>query len=202
MPPARAAARFGVRFILVYALLIAPWPGARAAQGAVFRAVAGLTFGHLPAGRTASFEPTDAPEGRERRDTSIVFVDPAGAEFHRTRVNSLHLIWLPAATFAALLAAGPSGRRRRLLAIGLPLIAMFLALRAGLVVFDELTDGLPQVGEAYPRLEAILWRARKVAVDIPSIWFVVPIAVWALAAIRREDWAAWFPAEAPDAQGR
>jgi hypothetical protein len=106
---------------------------------------------------------------------------------------------LPSATFLALLAATPSGKRKRALLWGAAPMLLFLALRLGLVVADGLTETAP-FAERHPYAKAMIWRARAVLAENPSVWFIAPVAIWALAAFDRRDWRSLMErgATAPD----
>ena len=182
---------FVIRFLIIYGLLMAPWPGLRRAYAAVFRAGGNLVFGSLGPDVRVRFRPPDRSE--RAADTEIVLTKREGQALATRRVptKARHLGYTPTAILVALTLSTPSLWRRkwRGLLWGLLAVYGFVALRVGLLLMHTLSeDPALRVFTLGPLAEKLLERAIPALVRAPASSYVAPILIWVLVSFRTSDW--------------
>ena len=201
----RAIAGFCVRFLVVFVLLVAPWPGVAAgyaslfARGATvvfgsfgpirarFTPIADLTPGHLLPG----VAPPIATEVLDTRIEVRTRDEPEKLRYMRT--SSWQIGYRPTAFLVALVLASPIPWRRRARALlwGLLSINAYVALRLALTLMMGLSvDGGD--GAVFP-LGSVSKQALEFVSNMIVIEFegdhVLPAAIWFLVTFRRGDFA-------------
>jgi len=196
----KTALRFALTAGVVFALLMAPWPGLHAGYAACFRVANEVAFSLFWMGGDVHFEP-HAVAG-EAADTYVRVVESGGAAWY-TLVESRGAGWLPTAVFLALVLATPISRRRKwraLLAGGL-LVQLYVV---GLL-WINLLEGLTKHAARCPArqhgewLGASWWHESLQTVIVvfrldPTVFVAVPVLVWLLVSVRRSDLEAWAQA--------
>ena len=197
---------FLCRFVIVFGLLIAPWPGWPEAYARCLQKSATTVYGSFGSKGIVRF--VRSPDGDKRGDT-IVYVANRdkldrrhdGPSVARTFFDSRAMGYFPTAFLIALALATNLGWRRRLCALawGLLWIHLFIALLLGLAIIT-LIGACPSLG----------------VVDVPLFWWkfawfifalfssrqAAPFAmaglIWMVVTFRRDDWPHIFGKEEAD----
>lgn len=190
----RLLSGFFCRLILIYGLLIVPWPGLREGYSTAYRAVGNVLFGSFGSDGLVRFEPL--PDDKSRDDTMIVIKNrrvPGGqvSHPHNTQLRA----YLPTATAVALILATPIPWRRRWKAalLGWMLINGVVAMRMLIVLLYGFSRDHPcalySPGPFWDGVVVALW-------NIFDVWigfaFVAPIFVWIVVTFRRGDMEQWL----------
>ncbi len=186
---------FFLRFLIVYAVLMALWPAVGDVYGSLFRTGGKSLFGPFPSSGQVRFE--HLPDAEGMNDTRIWVRRPGLRKWRRFRVSSRHMGYLSTALLTGLLVATPLPWRRRTRAIiwGLLVVHVFIALRQGIVVAYglHLNTGVPQM------LRDPYWsNPLRIGVEFlaggPGSSCIAAILIWILVSLRREDLAMILPA--------
>ena len=188
-PPKRIAG-FAFRLVLLYVLLVAPWPGLKEAYSTVYRTVANAVFGSFGSDGVVRFQPH--PEARREFDTEIIIQrrgSPVkGKITHSARVTG----YLPTVGCIALIVATSIPWRRRLkaLAWGMILVNGFVVLRVWITLFCLFSreDALALYHPSPFWSKCIGGLFEFVAVT-PACTFLGPVLIWILVSLREGDWA-------------
>jgi len=189
--------RFAATAAVVFALLMAPWPGLRAGYAACFRTAGEISFSFFWRGGDVRFEPYEEP-GREA-DTRVRVDEDAGPAWY-TLVDSRGAGYLPLAVFLALLAATPIGRRRKALALvgGGLLVHGYVTLLLWINLLEGLTRhaaGCP-AGAHAAWLQGPTWgHALETAIVLfrlePTVFLAAPVLAWLVVCVRPDDLRRW-----------
>lgn len=184
-------------WLLIYGVMIAPWPGAKPLYAGYFRGLGRLVFADDSSRRMLDFEALDDTEHRwpPNFDTAMILanrdlLDARGnGQRFMLAVDAWQMGWTPTAFFVALTLASPIPWRRRWWALlwGMLLIHGFVLMTVGIFVWNESTRlylvTLPPLWkEIANRLEAV-----ALAPVGPS--FFAAAMTWMLVAFRRQDFA-------------
>ena len=180
-------------FLLLYGLLLAPWPGLASAYGRYFRAVGRGCFAQEGQGGLVRFQPAQHPPRREI-DTEILVAaqsapDSAGRVYGKVLgLDSRGVGWVPTALLTALVLASPVpwGRRLRALGLGLGLVHGYLLTVIAVYLWRESAGQLPVAG--LPYLPALAEGLEETLVTQMGFSFVVPVVLWLAVTFRRDDW--------------
>ncbi|MHC5111691.1 MAG: hypothetical protein ACYTHJ_17640 [Planctomycetota bacterium] len=120
-----------------------------------------------------------------------------GSPFGQVRISSKITGYWPMAFILALILAKPNRLLRKLWAIllGLAITQLFVLVRVSLLMLDT-CFAVP--GKSYTIFtpgETSSWllrQAKTIFVDNPTMSFTVPLVIWMLVAVTREDWAKLF----------
>jgi hypothetical protein len=175
-------APFAVRFAVLLALTLAPWPGWGLLASTLYCQVANTTVAPLvsPAGAKLLFRPGDDPSQGEESVPWQVYVYVERAEtgevnryFYRWR-----MAYVSVATFLALAGASLLERRAtsRLWAIGLPVLLVLVAV-------DDANRALLTIDRwrwvsLGPVTEVVLSAGYTLLNGLPVIPYVVPAILW------------------------
>ena len=196
MRPVRVLGGFFLRFLVVFVLVMAPWPVVGDVYAAFFRAGGNLLFssfgseGRVQFRRLSDREPPHAAE-----DTDMILVN------RRTRAESVFSAgsrqqgYKPTAFVLALILATPIPWARRLRAAlwGLLCVNVYVAFRVAVLLAGAFsgnnklalfTPG-PVAGFV---LDYIGW----VVVASYAGWLILPLGIWVLVTFRLRDWNALF----------
>jgi len=198
MPPPKLIGGFLGRFILVYALLIVPWPGLTAAYGAYFRALGRTVFAHESGRRDVTVE---ANPDHARFDLDTLFnlanrdqVDASGnVPVRRLGLDSRGVGWVPTALIIALALATPGSGRRRLGIFAACLLCIHCYILFSVAVYiwnnTDAASGLDLV-TLNPFWKQVMNGLEETLITQMGPAFVLPVVLWALIAFRRQDYAA------------
>ena len=208
MPPRRLVVASLLQFVVLYGLLIVPWPGWRAAYGRFFRGVAGAVFAREQGPAFVRFRAAEKPP-RPEIDLEILLaqraeIDVAGhAPARILGLDTRGVGWVPTALLLALVAATPlpwSGRWLALLAGVVLVHGYLLAVVAG-YLWNQ-SGGLVPVSflPYWPSLGDFL---EETFVGQMGPSFVVPVLIWLLVILAVERPPALLRAEAgpPEKRG-
>jgi len=187
---------FVLRALLVYALLMVPWPGLKEAYAAVFRGIGDVAFGRFYVWSDSgvrfidlrSLKPGDLAPGVPRLpvtdafDTVMELRTRGAPQVGYLRTSARYVAYLPTALLAALCVTAPCPRRKRgsALLFGLVLVHLFILLRLTLTL---LAGGFA-AEKAYaifhpgPFWHGVLTRLDGVLADNPTVSYIVPTLIW------------------------
>jgi len=181
-------------FVLVYCLLMFPWPGLRAAYSKLYRTGAAFLFKSFGSKGVIVFEKLNAGEF----DTKIVFYsrDQVGSDGKMVPVafiqhNSRRSGYIYVAFLSALILATPISWRRKGWALlwGMILIHIFIIFNLAvwlLYGFNKEPLSLIVLG---PFCQRVLLGAIDVFIRNLTFGLVVCVFIWILVSFRREDWS-------------
>lgn len=179
---------FVSRFTIIYVLLVAPWPGAVDMYRTVFITAERFVLESIYLPTNVRVEAVPGP--RQKADTAISVRSDSSRSWTEFAISSRYVGHLPVATLVSLVLATPIGWRRRSRALlwGLILVNMFISLRVLLAVVHGFHQA-SLIGEAS---QPTIWSA-AVAASVrfatvgQAVSYVVPILLWILVTVRRED---------------
>lgn len=177
---------FGLRFAILFGLLVWPWSGLRTTIGAVFRAQTRLLARTMPSQPAISVEKFSDPH-HPGVDTLVVLADPkttspsGGQSVVEIPFDSASQGWIPFAMLIALTVATPLPwpKRWQALLVGALVIQLLIAVS----IWVSLSFGLTNENSpAWPRLPLLF--AHRLLVE--NLWFsfVPSFLLWA-------GWLAW-----------
>ena len=182
---------FALRLLVVFGLLAwVLWPGLAAGYARLFCGLANGIFGSADPSMPIAFRPLDQPS-RWKDIVLEIRVEAQGEHIRWTIGGSSRLTgYLPAVEVLALIVATPLpwSRRGRALLWGLITVHLFIILRMGLFILKLASDGqfawFAGVGEPW---RSITNGSYDLLVRAPSASFIVPVFIWALIIVRRQD---------------
>ena len=183
---------FFLRLILIYGLLIVPWPGLNPGYLTFFRAGGNLLFGSFGPSATVRFVDESPPQ--DSWSTKLTFENRlngrGGGIYYEARQG-----YLATALVSALILATPVSRRRKGWAIlwGLLLANAFVALRIHLGLLDLFSrPGDPMAMFSFsPFWKDALQLSVLISTASPELTFVVPVFIWIVVTLRRGDLERW-----------
>ncbi len=183
---------FLLRFVVIFGLLIAPWPGLNQAYSHYFQSFGQMAFnrsGALP--RMVVFAPaTDNAAWIDTKMTleNAALVDNTGkGPVKSAEIDSRSIGWVPTALTIALVLATPIPWRRRLLALagGVVLIHLFIFFTLQSWIWDNSADlSLLTLSSVGQRMVGELDYA---LMNQLGVSFSVPVVIWILVTFRRQD---------------
>jgi hypothetical protein len=182
---------FLLRFVVVFGVLIAPWPGWNAAYAQYFQAFGRMVFNLGDGNRVVDFQPYSGKYAS--LDTAITLGNRALADrtgliqARRTEIDSRSIGWVPTALTLALVAATPIPWRRRLMALtgGLILIHLFIFFTLLTWVWNKSSDvSLLSLSAFWQNAADQLNYALMNEIGAS---FSVPVIIWILVTFRRQD---------------
>ena len=188
---------FALWFILIYGLLIAPWPGAKKIYASYFRALGRVVFVENGSRRLLHFQPLNDPHHKwpPNFDTAIIManrdlLDPDG-NGHRfmLTVDAWQMGWTPTAFFVTLILATPIPWRRQLWAMfwGLLWVHGFILSTLGIFIWNESTR--LSLVTLTPFWKEIANRLEELALNPVGPSFFAAALIWILVTFRRQDLA-------------
>jgi len=199
MPKLKAMLVFAGWFGLLYALLIAPWPGAKPLYAGYFRGLGQLVLESNSGRRFLRFEPLKDPGHKwpPNFDTAIILANRdlldangKGPKFMLT-ADAWQMGWAPTAFLVALTLATPIPWRRKRWALfwGWFWVQGFIVLTLGIFIWNESTRlGLVTLTPFWKELAD---RLEDLALAPAGPSFFAAALIWMLVAFRRQDLANW-----------
>jgi hypothetical protein len=191
MRPPRTIAVFLCSFVLVYGLLILPWPGWNRVYSRYLQALGRMVFVGNGDRRILRFSSgTDLPGSLDTRITlaNRDRLDPAGRGSVRILgLDARGIGWVPTALLVALILATPIPWRRRGWALfrGLLGVHVFILFSLGIYIWNESTE-LSLVALA-PFWKTVADGLEETLITQLGASFVVPALIWILVAFGRQD---------------
>jgi hypothetical protein len=185
---------FACGCLLIYGLLIVPWPGAKPLYASYFRSLGWLVFAGHGDQRMLEFQPLNDPEHHwpPNFDTAIIMGNRdmqsmGGGQRFMLTVDAWQMGWTPTAFLAALTLASPVSWRRRSWALlwGLLLVHGFVLLTLGIFIGNESTR-LYWVTLAPLGKEIANWLERVALAPIGPSFFAAAL-IWMLVTFRWQD---------------
>jgi len=185
--------RFFCVFIVIYGLLMFPWPGLGAAYSKIYRAGAAFLFKSFGSKGTVRFEEPSEDE----YDTKIVFysrdqVNPAGkmVPIGFINHNSRRSGYIYVAFLIALILATPISWNRKGWALlwGMILIHCFIVLSLAIWILYGFNKEPLSLVLLSPFWKQVLLLTIDVFVRNLTFGFIVCVFIWILVSFRREDW--------------
>ena len=181
------------RFAVIFGLLILPWPGWNEIYGAYFRALGQAAFSRQDDRRIVLFQPHHVQHGFSSLDTQMTlgnraFVDSDGnGPVKLISLDTRSIGWLPTALTMALILATPVSWRQRGWALlwGLLLIHAFILFSLQVWIWDE-SPALSLI-DLSPFSQKIMDDLQYTLITQMGASFSVPILIWILVTIRREN---------------
>ena len=184
--------RFCCLFLLVFGMLMAPWPGLGRAYTTFYRAGAAFLFGSFGSTGIVRFDPVSD----SNHDMNITLynrarLDPDGDVVAiRTRHSSRHAGYMYGAFLTALILATPIGARRKGWALfwGMILIHGLIASKLALRIFYAFNNrplSMFVLNSFCRRVLSITHQAFAVNV---TFGFIACVFIWILVSFRRRDW--------------
>ncbi len=184
MLPGRRIAGFLVLFVLVYGLLMSPWPGVNHTARSVLITGGQWVFSaFLPRARVE----LGVPEKEGPEDTRISVRHQATGGRIWMNVNSRQVAFLPVVVVTSLIVATPLPWPRRIWSLfqGWSLLGVFLTLRLLTMVAYGAYRTLPTPEAVPPTLwdKSVATTVMFVGVGQPMS-YIVPILIWGLVTLR------------------
>ena len=188
---------FFLRFMVLFVVLTAPWPGFSQAYAPVYRAVGNTLFGRIGYGGDVHLRSSGGQD--PHRDTDFVLKNMNnGAEyvFGGTSLKG----YRPTAFLCCLILATPMrwSRRWRALLWGLAIVSVYVALRTALFLLFAFSEGNHLVQNMNgggslaifsigPFGRMVLDYLYRVFVESFAGWLFAPLPIWALVCFWRSD---------------
>jgi hypothetical protein len=204
MPPRKYATAFLLRFMVLYLLLIAPWPGWRATYGCFLVGFISAVFASGTPPNIVQVRLAE-PATRPQIDVEVLFgrgpadnsAGNAPAEMQAIGLDSRGVGWVPTALLLALVGATPSPRRRwfRSLALATVLVHGYLLVAVGCFLWNRSRGAAPVSFLPYAAPLGDFLEATFVEQLGPS--FVIPVLLWLLVVFIVESPAAFISRTEP-----
>ena len=197
MPPPNFLIGFLCRFVLIFGLLILPWPGWDELYGHYFRTLGQIAFTREGEKRVVLFEEHEIKHGFTVLNSRIIMgnrdlADDTGKGPSKiVDLDTRSIGWVPTALTAALILATPIPWQRRCWAL-----LWGLLLVHGLILFTLLTwiwNESPDLS-----LSTLTPFEKQITDDLEYTFmnqlgasFSVPVLIWLLVTFRRQDFSSW-----------
>lgn len=173
--------------VVVFTVLIWPWPGVQRAYTAAYGVVGTYLFANVGQGLTVEVRPLEELVGRMDTEVVIRSLNPPGhlGAPHNARSGYVAMVELVALVLATPIAWS---RRLKALVLGVILVNLYVAFRLGVVVFEGLLAcpvwTVVELGSTGMKIVQV---AVEVIAKSPTLSFVVPALIWMLVTFRRSD---------------
>lgn len=188
MLPFRRIAGFFCRLLVIYGLLVIPWPGVKAAYVALNSGGGNLIFRSLIPGGRVVFHPVPPPAGKF--DTHIYFLNLQSGATGMVPTSGRDPAYVQTVFLVSLVLATPLPWRRRLWALlwGLILVNMAIACRLLICVLHEFSSARLSLLAPGPPWENLLQRAYDFTGGDVVMMLMLPVFIWILVSFRRDDY--------------
>jgi hypothetical protein len=181
------------RFAVIFGLLILPWPGWNEIYGGYFRALGQAAFGRQDDRRIVLLQPQYVQHGFSSLDTQMTLSNRALLDNNGNGLAELigldtrSIGWVPTALTMALILATPVPWRQRGWALlwGLLLIHAFILLSLQVWIWDE--SPALSLFNLSPFSQTIMDELQYTLLTQMGASFSVPLLIWILVTIRREN---------------
>ena len=180
-------------FVVIYGVLIFPWPGWNDLYSQAFRGVGNGLFGSDQGSRVVHFEAFRQTQGFASIDSRIILgnrdlIDATGkAPACLLGIDPRSIGWTPTALTLALIAATPIPWQRRLwgMVVGFVLIQVFIAATVWVYIWNESTN--ISLITLSPFWKPVADALQYTLVTQMGISFTVPVLIWIAVVFRRDD---------------
>ena len=178
-------------FAALYAILLGLWPLVGGWYSAAFRAGGAAAFGSIGSDGVVKFKPADAAVSGGVHENRIYLYNRRNPNAYFQMTNSTRYVgYLPTILVAALVLATPVSRERRAWSMlwGLGAVHVFIALRLGVVLLGAFCGEGPWcLWRPSPFWASVLASTGDGLSNSPPISFIVPVFIWLVVTVRRED---------------
>lgn len=184
---------FLFRFVIIFGLLIVPWPGWNEFYGQYFRGLGQMAFSREEGKRVVLFAPNERQPGSPGLDTRLTLgnrdlLDAEGKGLlKRTGLDTRSIGWVPTALTVALIVATPITWRRRSLALlgGLILVHGLILFSLQAWIWDNSPD--LSLMTLSPFWKEVAEELDYTLINQLGASFSVPVLIWILVTFRRQD---------------
>ena len=190
-----------VLFIVIFGLLVTPWPGWNGIYSGYFRALGRAVLGHTEGQKVVLFEPQQMQHGFSSLDSEMTLgnralSDGSGhAKAKAITLDTRSIGWMPTALTIALILATPVPWRQRAWALvwGLLLVHAFILFSLQVWIWDESSElALMSIP---PYLQRVLDEMEYTLITQLGASFSVPILIWILVTFQRENFSGSLSAQ-------
>lgn len=188
MPSRKQIAGFFVRLILVYGVLVAPWPGVKSGYASLYRSVATTVFRTMIPGGIVRFEPMSDPY--RKFDTNIQFLNTRSGARQTAITSSRDPAFFQTIFLISLILATPLPWRRRgwAMVVGLMLLHVFIFGKVLITLLYGFTRPQMALFAPAPIWKTLLSVANRIVVgDLLALLFV-PLLIWIVVSFREKEW--------------
>ncbi len=181
-------AGFLIRFVLVYAVLMAPWPGVKSVYQSAFSSGWSFVFGTITSPETVRLAPLESAD--RMADTTLFVRHRHVPGIVNMTINCRQTAYLPTAVAMALLLATPIPWPRRVKALcwGLALVHLFIGLRLVVMLLYGAYRDVSPPDYADPGIWVKTVAATVLFVGTgQALSYIGPIFIWLVVALRRDD---------------
>jgi hypothetical protein len=182
---------FLLRFLVVFGVLVAPWPGWNGLYAQYFQSLGQVAFSLGDANRVVDFKPaTGQYPGLDTQVTlgNRALADSSGkALVQRAEIDSRSIGWVPTALTLGLVAATPIPWRRRVTALvgGWVLVHLFIFFTLQAWVWNNSSDVSLLALPAF--WQRVVGELNYALLNQIGASFSVPVIIWILVTFRRQD---------------
>ncbi len=184
----RSILGFSARLIVVYGLLLAPWPGINSSIASLYCSCGNAVFGSVAREGVVLFHPIKTPTATI--DTHIHVRNLRTDGDYTVGVRGRNEAYLPLAVFVALALATPMPWRRRFgsLLLGLvAVVAVILGRHFVLVLFQCAHPSVGLLAPVYP-WNMVLATGKILAADDIVMSMAASFLVWLVVCFRPREW--------------
>ena len=188
--------RFLGWFVIIYALLIIPWPRSRDYYGSYLRSIATFILVENNGQRILRFEEVPAAKRNHTLDTRITVANREQLDANGSGravmldFDSHGIGWVPTAMLIALIAATPISWSRRTWSLIWGLLALHALILLSIQVYiwnqSDTTSGLNLI-QLSPFWKTIISGLEETLVTQLGASFVLPVLIWIFVTFRAED---------------
>lgn len=199
MMSTRPIVGFFLRFLLFFLALMILWSGVGATYGRAFRAMGNLLFARFGTDGLVRFQRS---EGSNTEDDLEVMLMNRGNGAESTFAGSSRLQgYKPTAFLLALILATPVSWKRRGRAVlwGTVWINVYVSLKTAVFLLARFSDeNALALYAPGPLARGLLGYLEWLFVISFAAWLIVPLPIWALVTLRRDDWPSILQSPAHD----
>ncbi len=192
MVPRKLIAVFFLKLLVVYGLLMAPWPGLQDAYRRFFHITAQTTFGSFGSQGTVEFRPI-YDDDTEGNDLGAILEKKGVKGVAAIAMRTRFVGYISTAVIIALVLATPIPwrRRARALLLGLVLVHLFIAVKLVFWLLDGYTEpGHPLALYApSPFWKSVIHETNLELTLAPATSYIVPVFIWIVATFTRKELA-------------
>lgn len=198
LTPAKTISLFVLRIVVIYSLLMIPWPGLTQAYHSLYCKAGNAMFYRFGDSCRVTFSPLEQRTSGKDTELLLDIRHPKrGRAGGKLKIDAMYLGYKPTIFLMALILATPIpwSRRWRSLVWGLVMVNAFIAFRVWIQLMATLSN--PKALSLYELptwVYAILSGTARVLLQSPATSYIVPVFIWGLVAIRFDDISKIFPA--------
>ena len=182
---------FLVRFVVIYTLLIIPWPGLNTIYDSYFQGLGRLAFSREGEKRIVVFEPHSDPVHllgtRMSLSNRDQINDPGGAHATNIDLDTRSIGWIPTVLIIALTLATPIPWLRRLWALFWGLVWVHIFILFSLLTWLWNQAPVVSLNTLSPFWQQITYGLQYTLIIQMGPSFSIPVLIWILVTFRCQD---------------